>query len=86
MRTTLTVDDHLLAEAKQVAARSGRSVSGVVEDALRQALGQRPATGAADRVTLPTARGDGFPAGLDLSRNADVRAFMEGEQRPSPES
>ena len=38
MRTTVTIDDHLLAEAKVLAARQHRSLSTVVEDALRQAL------------------------------------------------
>jgi len=36
MRTTINIDDALLAQAKQVAARTGRSLTDVVEDALRE--------------------------------------------------
>ena len=42
MRTTIYIDDALLAEAKQVAARTGRSLTAVVEDALRESLHRRP--------------------------------------------
>src|SRR5665647_1973843 len=38
MRTTLTIDDHLLSEAKAVAARTHRTIGSVFEDALRQML------------------------------------------------
>jgi hypothetical protein len=41
MRTTLNVDETLLREAKSLAARSGRSVGAVVEDALRVLLLKR---------------------------------------------
>ncbi|HEV3496005.1 MAG TPA: PIN domain-containing protein [Actinomycetes bacterium] len=34
MGTTINIDDALLAEAKQAAARTGRSLTAVVEDAL----------------------------------------------------
>ncbi|MBO0839736.1 MAG: type II toxin-antitoxin system VapB family antitoxin [Sciscionella sp.] len=40
MRTTVTIDDHLLAEAKAVAARSHRTLGSVVEDALRKLLAE----------------------------------------------
>ena len=36
MRTTVNIDDHLLAEAKVLAARSHRSLGEVIDDALRQ--------------------------------------------------
>lgn len=38
MRTTVNIDDSLLAEAKVLAARTSRSLSAVVEDALRAML------------------------------------------------
>jgi hypothetical protein len=44
MRTTINLDDALLAEAKQVAARTGRSLTAVVEDALRQSPHRRHPT------------------------------------------
>ena len=36
MRTTIRLDDRLLAEAKQYAAESGRTLTGLIEDALRE--------------------------------------------------
>ncbi len=38
VRTTVTIDDGLLAAAKQVAAASHRTLSSVLEDALREML------------------------------------------------
>jgi predicted transcriptional regulator len=42
VRTTLQLDDELVAQAKISAARSGRTLSQVIEDALRQAGRSRP--------------------------------------------
>ena len=41
MRTTIRLDDNLLAEVKLLAARSGRSMTAVIEDALREMLARR---------------------------------------------
>jgi hypothetical protein len=38
MRTTIRLDDHLLEEARQLAARTGRTLSKVVEDAVREVV------------------------------------------------
>jgi hypothetical protein len=38
MRTTITIDDELLAEAKRLAADGHRTVGSVLEDALREML------------------------------------------------
>ncbi|MER6946897.1 DUF6364 family protein [Nonomuraea sp. NPDC000554] len=53
-RTTVRIDEALLNEAKAYAARNGRSLTSVMEDALRQLLNR--STEAADRplVELPT--------------------------------
>jgi predicted transcriptional regulator len=36
MRTTIRLDPHLLAEAKKLAAASGRTLTAVIEEALRE--------------------------------------------------
>lgn len=51
MRTTVTIDDQLLAQVKELAARSHRSMSSVVEDALRESLARRGQTH--ERVRIP---------------------------------
>lgn len=56
MRTTLQLDDALVIEAKVVAARTGRTLSRLIEDALRQALAPRPQAGHGE-VRLPTSPG-----------------------------
>lgn len=41
MRTTIRLDDGLLAEVMRLAADTGRSMSEIVEDALRASLARR---------------------------------------------
>ena len=65
MRTTINLDDDLLAEAKQVAARTGRTLAAVVEDALRESLHRRHQT-ARRAVELPTFGEGGVRPGVDL--------------------
>ena len=38
MRTTVTIDDELLAQAKLIALRTHRTIGSVLEDALRQLI------------------------------------------------
>ena len=76
MRTTINLDDALLAEAKQVAARTGRSLTAVVEDALRQSLHRRnPATRQA--ADLPVFGAGGTRPGVDLDDSAGLLDVME---------
>jgi hypothetical protein len=82
MRTTINIDDALLAQAKQVAARSGRSLAAVVEDALRESLARR------DRhvrqpVELPVFGDGGLQPGVDLDDSAALLDLMErDDQKP----
>jgi plasmid stability protein len=81
MRTTITIDDRLLAEAKARAARSGRTLNAVVEDALRAALARerrpRPRPGRA----LPTFAGSRLLPGVDLDDSAALLDRMERVDR-----
>jgi hypothetical protein len=78
MRTTINIDDALLAEAKQVAARTGRSLTAVVEDALRESLHRRHT---ADRraVELPVFGEGGVQPGVDLDDSASLLDLMEDD-------
>lgn len=74
MRTTLQLDDALISEAKVLAARTGRTLSQVIEDALRQTLAPRPRDAGAP--SLPTS--PGAPrSGVDLDDNAALRDLMD---------
>ncbi len=82
MRTTINIDDTLLAEAKQVAARTGRSLATVVEDALRESLHRRNRPGVRT-VELPMFGEGGFQPGVDLDDSAALLELMEhGDQDP----
>ena len=77
MRTTLTIDDHLLGEAKAVAARTNRSIGSVFEDALRQMLARAdgpPST--AEPVSLPTDGGSGLQPGVDLENKEQIAELL----------
>ena len=85
MRTTLTIDDHLLSEAKAVAARTHSSIGSVFEDALRQMLARsddpRSTTGS---VSLPTDGGSGLQPGVDLENKAQIAELLGDEEPHAP--
>jgi plasmid stability protein len=76
MRTTINLDDALIAEAKQVAARTGRSLTAVVEDALRQSLYRRDPT-PRQAIELPVFGEGGTQPGVDLDDSAALLDLME---------
>jgi len=77
MRTTVRLDEHLLAEAKKLAAESGRTLTAVIEGALRDALMRRDAARKRTRVRLKTAKGDGVRPGVDLDDSAALLDAMD---------
>ena len=82
MRTTIRLDADLLARAKQLAARTGRTLTAVVEDALRAALAQsRPRRGR-EAIELPTFGSGGTHPGVDLDDTASLLDVMESGDAP----
>ena len=77
MRTTVRLDDHILAEAKKIAAESGRTLTLVLEDALRESLARRTVREKRTRVRLKTVSGDGVRPGVDLDDTAALLDLME---------
>ena len=80
VRTTLTIDDHLLAECKKVAAQTHRTLSYVIQDALRETLMRRHEAAARQPVRLPVIGGGGLQPGVDLDDNARTLELLEGER------
>ena len=80
MRTTLTIDDGLLAEYKKVAAQTHRTLSYVIQDALRETLERRRRTGGQGAVRLPVIGGGGLQPGVDLDDNARTLELLESER------
>jgi len=77
MRTTLTIADDLLAEYKQVAATTHRTLSYVIQDALRETLARRRTAAARQPVRLPVIGGGGLLPGVDISDNARTLELLE---------
>jgi hypothetical protein len=77
MRTTLRIDDQLLRDAKKAAAETGRTLTAVVEDALRQALANGNRRAKPSRLRLPTLDlGETMP-GVDLDNSAALLDLMD---------
>jgi Arc/MetJ family transcription regulator len=74
MRTTVNIDDHLLAEAKILAARTSRSLGAVLDDALRAMLRRDVGEHGHREFRLPTHGTGGLQAGIDLD---DKEALAE---------
>ncbi|HWP61874.1 MAG TPA: YlcI/YnfO family protein [Candidatus Binatia bacterium] len=81
MRTTIRIDDALLAELKTQAARSGKTLTAVIEDALRAELARRAEHQATPPPELPVSRGGRLQPGVDLDDSAALLDLMEGGAR-----
>ena len=77
MRTTIRLDETLLTEAKIYAAESGRTLTAVLEDALRESLARRRQPSASKPVRLKTVRGTGLHEGVHLDNSASLLELME---------
>ncbi|MFZ5875251.1 MAG: type II toxin-antitoxin system VapB family antitoxin [Nitrospirota bacterium] len=80
MRTTIRLNDRLLQEAKQLAARSGRTLTSVIEEALRALLARPRHPAKRARVRLTTVTGRGPAAGVDLDDTAGLLDLMESRR------
>lgn len=75
MRTTVSIDDHLLAAAKRRARERGQTLGRVVEDALRRELGSESQD---DPPPVPVLRGGGGPRpGIDMTSNRAIRELLD---------
>lgn len=81
MRTTIRLNDQLLREAKRAAAGSGRTLTALIEEALRERLARRKAAPPRDWIHLPTHPG-GFDPGVDIDNSAVLLDLMETDDAP----
>jgi hypothetical protein len=75
MRTTITLDPELLSEAQALAARTHRTLTQVIEDALRETLARRP--GVLPTFGPTSRQTGGLMPGVDLDSNAALLDIME---------
>ena len=82
MRTTIDLDEALLSRLKETAARTGRTMAALVEDAVREMLARidaRPAR--RGRLKLPTSKGTGLMPGVDLWDTSGLLDVMDAPDR-----
>jgi len=82
MRTTIRIDERLLKEAKQQAIRSGKTLTAIIEDALRESLTRQRGSGPRETVRLVTFEGKGLLPGVDLDDSAALLDLMESSDDP----
>jgi len=77
MRTTLDLDDKLYTQVKVLAAENNRTVTSVVEDALRRLLLEH--SHARAPVQLPKSKESGWVRdGIDINDASAVLDFLDG--------
>jgi len=77
MRTTVRLDDDLLAAAKTRAAESHTTLTSLIEDSLRQTLASRPVR-RSERFVLESFGDATTLPGVDLDDGAALRDLMDG--------
>lgn len=82
MRTTVSINDDLLRQARIAAVESGRSLGDVVDDALRALLSSAATRRSPASVELVTYGGSGLVPGVDLEDKAALALILGDEGRP----
>jgi predicted transcriptional regulator len=76
-RTTVRLDEHLLSQAKQLAAKTGQTLTVVIEEALRLRLAASRRRSSPVKVTLPSCGVGGVLPGVDLDDSASLSELMD---------
>jgi hypothetical protein len=83
VRITIRLDDQLLTEAKRLALQDGRTLSAVIENALREVIARRNEAPKTKKTRLITDGGKGLRPGVCLDNNAALLDVMEGRSSAS---
>ena len=78
MRTTIRLSDDLLAQAKEAALKSDRTLTSVIEDALRQALSGSQKQPKRRKIRLISSGEGGLRPGVNLDNTAELLDIMDG--------
>jgi len=70
-------------EVKRLAAETDRTITRVIEDALREALTRRVTAGRRSRTRLPTDGTGGLRPGVDLADTTALLDLMDGDGGPA---
>ncbi|MGD1083209.1 MAG: DUF2191 domain-containing protein [Verrucomicrobiota bacterium] len=77
MRTTIQLDDALLAQATKLAREKGCDLSHLIADTLRDKITPTPPVAPQPFLRLTTVGGDGVRPGVDLDNSASLLSVME---------
>ena len=78
MRTTVTIDDNLLRQAKVIAAKRGNSLKTVVEEGLREVIRLDKQSAKDDRrPPLVIHKTGGIMPGINLDRTSELLTQMD---------
>ena len=77
MRTTIQLDDALLAQATQMAREKGCDLSQFIEEMLRDKIAPKQPGAREPFHRLTTVGGKGVGPGVDLNNSASLLALME---------
>jgi hypothetical protein len=82
MRTTIRLDDSLLAEAKRIAAEQGSTLTSIIENALRQTIVHQKRAEKRGKVRFTTSGKGGLRPGVDLDDSAALLDLLEQSRGP----
>jgi hypothetical protein len=82
-RTTIRLDDDVLAQAKELAGRTNRTLAAVIEDALREVIARQDEQQSARPLDLPTYGGGWVRPGVDIDNSAALLDIMEAADDPA---
>lgn len=78
MRTTISLPEPLLAEARRRALETGRSLTSFIADAVRESLARQRASKDRTPIRLTTYGGSGLQPGVDLDDSAALQDLIDG--------
>jgi hypothetical protein len=82
MRTTIRLEESLLAEAKRIAAAKGSTLTAVIENSLRQSFAQQKLAVKRGKVRFTTSGKGGLRPGVELDDSAALLDIMEQTHDP----
>lgn len=77
----MRLDDQLLREAKETAAREGTTLTALITESLRERINRTTPIGGSTATRLPTSGGNGLRGGLDpelINDNVALADLMDG--------
>ena len=78
MRTTVRLDESLLKAAKRRALETGKTLTAVIEEALRESLARKGPKKKLGRFKIKPFGGGGLRPGVNLDDSASLLDIMEG--------